>query len=759
LEINGSISGGRLRVTWSYSENLHHRATIEDWAQRFLAALRTLIRHCLSPEAGGYTPSDFPLAGLDQARLDALPAPSRQVEDLYPLAPLQHGLLFHTLYESGSGEYFEQMSCSMEGELDLATFRRVWQWAVDRHAILRTAFLWEGLDQPLQMVQRTATLPWAEQDWRALSPEELEQSLEALLRADRSRGFELSEAPLARVTLIRTGEEAYRFLFSFHHLLLDGWSVGRLLQEIFSCYGASCRGRAPELGSQRPYRDYIALLAQRDLAAAEVFWRRSLAGFTTPSVLSTEHRPQSVPGAPDYRAHGITMPATRSAALQSMAARHALTVNTLVQGAWALLVARYSAREDVVFGTTTSGRPADLPGVESMVGLFINTLPVRVRISPQEALPPWFERLQAQQAELRHYEYSPPDEVQRWSEVPADRVLFDHILVFENYPIDASLRQPVEGLKIRNVRTFERTNYALTVVVAPTPELRLSMLHDCRFLDPVTVLRMLGHFENLLRGVTVDPSAGSGPRRLGEVPMLSAGERQQLLFEWNDTGSDAGDARCIHELFAAQVERAPEAVAVVCARQRLSYRELDARANALALQLGEAGVGPEVLVALEMHSSAEMIVGLLGVLKAGGAYLPLDPAYPQERREFMVEDSGAAVVLTADGEKGVRLRSRRPRGVPAEVGPGNLAYAIYTSGSTGTPKGVAITHGTLMNLVSWHLQSYRVRPGDRATQVAGPAFDASVWEIWPYLAAGATPSIPAPETRSSPPDLVSWLVA
>ncbi|MCP4658874.1 MAG: AMP-binding protein, partial [bacterium] len=645
LEINGSISGGRLRVTWSYSENLHHRATIEDWAQRFLAALRTLIRHCLSPEAGGYTPSDFPLAGLDQARLDAWPAGSRPVEDLYPLSPLQHGLLFHALYEPDSGEYSEQISCSMEGELEVAAFRRVWQWTVDRHAILRTAFLWEGLDQPLQMVQRTAALPWEEQDWRGRSPEELEQGMEALVRADRSRGFELSEAPLARVTLIRTGETAYRFLFSFHHLLLDGWSVGRLLQEIFSCYGASCRGRAPDLGSPRPYRDYIALLAQRDLAAAEAFWRRSLAGFTAPSVLSAEHRPQSAPAAGDYREHGITVPATLNAALQSLAACHGMTVNTLVQGAWALLVARYSGREDVVFGTTTSGRPADLPGVESMIGLFINTLPVRVRISPQEALPAWLERFQVQQAELRHFEYSPLDQVQRWSEVPTNRALFDHILVFENFPMDASLKQPAEGLEIRDVRSFGRTNYALTVVVVPTPQLVLNLLHDSRTLDTVTILRMLGHFENLLRSLTDDPATGFGPRRLGELSMLATSERQQLLVEWNDTAGRYPHEAAIHELFAAQAARRPEAVAVDLGEAQMSYGELNRRANQLAHHLRACGVGPEVCAGLCVERSLEMVVATLGILKAGGTYVPLDPSYPAERLAFMLEDAAAPVVV------------------------------------------------------------------------------------------------------------------
>ncbi|MCP4661909.1 MAG: AMP-binding protein, partial [bacterium] len=613
----------------------------------------------LSPTIAGLAAVDMEvpvaqveLAGLDQTKLDALLAETPGVEDLYPLSPLQHGMLFHALYQPKSEEYFQQLSFRMAGALDAAGFRQAWQWAVDRHAILRTTFLWEGLDQPLQRVQRTVALPWEEQDWRGRSPEELEQGSEALFQADRKRGFELSEAPLMRLTLIRTGQEAWSFLLSFHHLLLDGWSLSRLLREVFSCYGAWCRGRVPDLDPPRPYRDFIALLAQRDRAAAETFWRRTLAGFTRPTTLSAE----SVRADQEYQEHGITVPVTLRAALQSMAAGHGMTVNTLVQGAWALLVARYSGRQDVVFGTTTSGRPADLPGVESVVGLFINTLPVRVRISPRETLPAWLERLQAQQAELRHYEYSPLDQVQKWSEVPADRALFDHILVFENFPIDASLEQPAEDLEISDVRSFGRTNYALTVVVVPTPELVLNMLYDCRTWDTVTVVRMLSHFENLLRGMSDDPSAGSGPRRLGELSMLARGERQQLLVEWNDTRSEFPRETSIPQLFERQVERVPDAVAVVFEAavdrgpgERLSYRELNRRANQLAHHLRSLGVGPDVLTGIYLERSARTVVGILGILKAGGAYLPLDLSYPMERLSFMLEDAGAPVLITDAG--------------------------------------------------------------------------------------------------------------
>jgi amino acid adenylation domain-containing protein/non-ribosomal peptide synthase protein (TIGR01720 family) len=692
----------------------------------------------------------------------------KNVEDVYSLSPMQQGMLFHSLYSPDSGMYFEQLSCTLNGDLNISAFQRAWQRVVERHPVLRTAFIWEGLDEVLQVVRQEVQVPWEQHDWRGLSPVEQREELKYFLQAERERGFDLSVAPLMHLTLIQVDENTYHFIWSYHHLLLDGWCLSLLFKEVFALYKAFSRGQDLHLERSRPYRDYIAWLQQQNLSQAEAFWRQVLKGFTAPTplvvgkaVANLSNQQQS------YDEQQIQLTAAATQALQSFAQQHQLTLNTLVQGAWVLLLNRYSGQEDVVFGATVSGRPADLAGVESMVGLFINTLPVRVAVSPQAHLIQWLQQLQARQAELRQYEYSSLVQVQGWSEVPRGLPLFESIVVFENYPIDASLQQG-GSLEFRNVRALERTNYPVTLVAESGSQLSLQLSYDCRRFDADTINRMLLHFQILLEGIIADSH-----QRLVDLPLLTATEHQQLLVEWNDTGVDYPKDACIHQLFESQVERTPEAVAVVFGEQQLTYRQLNERANSLAHYLRSLGVGPDILVAICMERSVEMVVGLLGILKAGGAYVPLDPAYPSERLAFMLEDTQASVLLTQQhlveklpqhqahvvclDSEWEEIASYSQHNPTTKVLANNLAYAIYTSGSTGTPKGVEIQHSGLVNLVCWHQRVYSVTPADRATQLAGPAFDASVWEIWPYLTAGASLHIPDEAIRISATKLLEWL--
>ncbi|MCP4658225.1 MAG: AMP-binding protein, partial [bacterium] len=631
LEINGGVADGCLRLTWTYSENLHRRATIEALAAGFLEALRGLIRHCLSPGVGGLTPSDFPETGLDQARIDQLVAElgGGFPDAIYALSPVQQGMLFHSLYAPDSGVYVEQLSVRLRGDLDVSIFARAWQHVVDHHAILRTSFHWEALDKPVQVVHRKLEVGIERGSWRELSPEDERRRLSAFLSADRDRGFELGTAPLMRLALFELGEGTFQFIWSFHHLYLDGWSQALILGDMFRCYAALSQGRPVSLPRSRPYRDYIAWLDRQDLEEAESYWQELLRDFTAPTLLG--RRQDASPGEHgDYREFALRLSAASSSALQSLARGHRLTLNTLLQGAWAVLLGRYSGQDDVVFGATLSGRPAELPGVESIAGLFINTLPVRVKVDPGELLVPWLERFQAQQTELQRWEYSPLDQVQKWSDLPAGRARFDHILVFESYPVSSALRESPPGLEISEAQPWEQTNYPLTVVVLPGSEMKVELRYDSRDFDPTAVVRMAGHFENLLQAFVDDPG-----RRLVELALLTPAERQQLLVEWNDTAGPYPRESAIHELFEAQAARRPEAVAVVLGEAQVSYGELNRRANQLAHHLRSCGVGPEVCVGLCVERSLEMVLAILGTLKAGGTYVPLDPSYPSERLAFM----------------------------------------------------------------------------------------------------------------------------
>jgi len=693
----------------------------------------------------------------------------RNIEAVYPLSPMQQGMFFHSLYAPGSGVYCEQLSCTLRGDLNVLAFERAWQRVVERHPVLRTSFAWKRLDKTLQVVHRRVKISVEQQDWRSLSPADQAAHLEVFLQRERRRGFDLAQAPLIRLALMRTAEDAYYFVWSHHHILLDGWSLPLLLKEVFAFYEAFHRGQDLHLAPPRPYRDYIAWLQRQDLAEAETFWRRTLADFTAPTPLVVDGSPESVPGQGEqYDVLEIRLSAGTTAALRALARHHHLTLGTLVQGAWALLLSRYSGEKDVIFGATVSGRPADLPGVDTMVGLFINTLPVRVQVKSEVSVVDWLQELQARLVEMRQYEYSPLIQIQEWSEVPRGLPLFESILVFENYPVDASLQEQKGSLTVENVRSIEQTNYPLTVVSGSGETLPLKIAYDGRRFDADTIQRMLGHLGTLLEGMVADPK---GP--VAALPLLTEAERQQLLVEWNATATAYPQDVTVQQLFEAQVERTPDTVAVVFPstdlgrgeeEEQLTYWDLNRRANQLARYLRKRGVGPETLVGICVERSPGMVVGLLGILKAGGAYVPLDPNYPAERLAFMLEDANVPILLTqahlveqlptlphphtpkvvrldADWAEIAQESEEKP---VSDVTIDNLAYVIYTSGSTGKPKGVTVPHRALVNHALAMAEVFGLGPGDRLLQFISLSFDASAEEFFPTLLSGATLVLPHP---------------
>ena len=692
------------------------------------------------------------------------------VETLYELSPLQQGILLHTLAAPKSGTYFEQISWTVRGRFDTAAFTAAWQRIVDRHPVLRTSFHSEGLDKPLQIVHRQATLPVDEQDWRGVLPDDREATLQAYLSADRRRGFDLAEAPLLRLGIARLADEAWQVTLGFHHLLLDGWSVALAVRDVFLCYEAIARGQEPQLGEVRPFQDYIAWLQRQDMSEAEAFWRAALRGLTAPTALAIQQATPALPSqAEDYGARQEYLSAASTDALQQFARRQRVTLNTVVQGAWALLLSRYSGDRDVLFGAVTSGRPMDLDGASAMVGLFINTIPMRAPVPPDDTVGPWLKRLQDLQVRMRQYEYAPLVEIHGWSGIPRAQPLFTSILAFENYPADRNGTSADADVQVSDLRIFEKTNFPLSAAVKPGERLSLRLLYDLRQFDEASIARMLGHFRTLLEEIAANPA-----RRLADVPMLTAGERRQLLQEWNATDAPCPMGTPVQSLVARQAAARPAALAGDAGGDSLTYQDLNGRASQLARALRAAGVGPERVVAVFMDRSPSMLVALLGILKAGGAYLPIDPSCPPDRLTFMLADAQAPIVITE-----ARLRSRLPQDagrrvlsldadwdaigaestaeLPVTVPADGLAYVIYTSGSTGRPKGVQITHGGLLNLVHWHQRRYAITADDRATQIANVAFDASVWEIWPYLTAGACICFPDARTAGEPAALWRWL--
>ena len=694
---------------------------------------------------------------------------NRQIEAIYPLSPLQQGMLFHTIYAPNSGVYCHQVTCVLEGELNAAALRQAWQSVLDRHPILRTAFVWEQRKQPLQVVHPQLLLPWSEEDWRGTSPAVQRERLAAYLERDRQAGFVLSKAPLMRCALLRTADNVHEFVWSYHHILLDGWSLALVLKEVFAHYTALEKGEPPQLARPRPYQDYIGWLKRQDLAEAESFWRRSLRGFTVPTPLALAHAPSSANGnGQDDSEVQLELSLELTAALNSLAAQQQLTVNTLVQGGWALLLSRYSRERDVVYGATVSGRPAELAGIENMIGLFINTLPVRVKVNGDELLTDWLKELQAQQVEARQYEFSPLVQVQGWSELPRKLPLFESIYIFENYLVDAVAVEDFGNLRVRDIRPIARTNYPLTLMAYQGQRLLLKLFYDSARFDAAVALRMLEHLRTLLESMVATPGA-----RVCDLEMLTPAERERLTATPLNRDEEDSLRICLHRLFEAQVEQTPHAPALVFEQTTLSYAELNRRANQLNHRLRALGVGPEVIVGVCVARSVEMVVALLGILKAGGAYLPLDPTYPSQRLSFMLRDSGARVLLTQTGlwqepEAGdvqvVYLDREADQLAAAEsdkpssaVSDANLAYVIYTSGSTGTPKGVQIPHAAVVNL----LLSMRREPGldaaDSLLAVTTLSFDIAALEIFLPLVTGARLVLASRETAADASQLSAAL--
>ncbi|AMS21566.1 non-ribosomal peptide synthetase [Pseudomonas synxantha] len=740
LTVEGQVYGGELSLQWGFSREMFSCATIQRLADDYAAELKAVIAHCCGLEAGQATPSDFPLAGISQSQLDALAQIGAEAEDLYPLSPMQQGMLFHSLYEQDAGDYINQMRVNVQG-LDVARFRAAWQATVDAQDILRTGFIWPGdWPQAQQMVHRQVQLPFSVLDWR--SHEALPAALDALAQAQSQQPFDLARPPLLRLVLVQLTDSDWHLIYTHHHILMDGWSNSQLLGEVLQRYS----GQKPPAAVGR-YRDYIAWLQEQDSAASEAFWKAQLLPLEQPTRLAQAQVP--APSGPAYGEHYCVVDATQTLRLHEFARQQKVTLNTLVQAAWLLLLQRYSAQATVAFGATVAGRPAHLPGVEQQIGLFINTLPVVATPQAEQSLGSWLQSVQALNLSLREHEHAPLYEIQRWAGRGGE-ALFDTILVFENYPVSEVLQRGApDGLQFEALHTHEQTSYPLTLTVNLGDTLTLHYSYAHGHFSTSTVQRLGTHLSNLLQHML---DAAELP--LAELSLLDAQEHQSLVHDWSSATLDYPSEQRVHQLFEAQVAQQPSAPALLFEDRQLSYAELNARANRLARHLVRLGVGPDVLVGIAVERGLDMIIGLLAVLKAGGAYVPLDPEYPQDRLLCMIEDSGTRLMLT---QSHLRERLAIPDYVDhlcldqdqawvdldaSNLGnrahAQNLAYVMFTSGSTGRPKGVGINQLSLTRHAYVSLDFFNLKGDDRILQFSTFNFDGFVEQLYPALICGAS---------------------
>ncbi|MCM3338072.1 non-ribosomal peptide synthase/polyketide synthase [Paenibacillus sp. MER TA 81-3] len=746
IEINAAVSGGKLHLTFMYSENLHKKDTLERLAAGYVQAVRDMLRIPRTAELSVYTPSDFPQAVVDQQQLDTVIAGIGRLEDLYVLSPMQKGMLFHTLYTAESTTYFEQTAFSLKGNLDVPLFRRTWQEVINRHSILRTQLVVKGVSEPHQAVLAEVELPFEELDWQHLTAEEQAVRLSQFLQEDINRGFDLSQAPLMRVALFKEAADRYSLVWSHHHLLIDGWSVPIILSEVVHMYESYVKHAVVELSDVRPYRDYIAWLHEQDAGQAQAFWQEMLRGISEPTPLPMKRPSPSSSAAPGWKT--IRLSSTLSARLNQVARTHKVTLNTVVQAAWAILLSRYSGTEEVIYGTTVSGRPAHFAGVESMVGLFINTLPVRLAIDTTVSIGELLQQLQVRLAELNPYEYTPLWDIQAWSDMPRGVPLFDSIIVFENYPIDERLANETEGqLDIDIISSYQETNFALTFITGPGREIPISCSYDAKRFDMESIERLLSHMSSVLEAIAEDRV-----QTVDSIQLLTQGERDVMLGAWNATALHEMESVCIHEQISAQAAQTPNRDALIVGKKRLTYEEVDHKSNQMAHYLRKLGVGPEVLVGVCMERSSTLLIALLGILKAGGAYVPLDPAYPKERLRYIMEEAQVPVLISEES-----LRDRLPdyetrvvfcdrewasiaeesdQPVESGVAPDNLAYVIYTSGSTGRPKGVMIEHRNTSAFLAWCREQFTAEELAGVLASTSINFDLSIFELFLPLTCG-----------------------
>ncbi|WP_447639632.1 non-ribosomal peptide synthase/polyketide synthase [Pandoraea norimbergensis] len=746
LSIDAKVVGGELNVALSFSARRLKPQGVEALAAAIDTELSAILAHCLDETAAGVTSGDFPLAALDDAMLATLPLAWRDVDDLYPLAPMQAGLLFHAMVDGQGGAYLNQMRVDIDG-LDPARFEAAWQTVCARHPMLRTGFVTTG-SKLLQWVARQAPVPFLHLDWREqnTAPSDATDTLDALALAQREQPFDLAVPPLQRVALVRTGVAKYHLIWTCHHLLLDGWSTSRLIGEVMRHYHGE-PGSAPTA----TFRDYVQWLAGQGAStsgSAAVFWRDTLGVLDEPTRLAPRELPPAA-ARDDFATEVTELDAATVSQLNRFAARERVTVNTLAQGAWALMLHQATGHQHVAFGTTVAGRPASLPGADTIVGLFINTVPVVSQRPERDAAGDWLRDLQSRRAQAGDFEHTPLHDIQRAALVTG--ALFDTLFVFENFPVDGALAEAAaHGLTLTGASTDESTHYPLAVTVVPGDQWRIRWSYRTQAFSRADVSALSSRFAQTLRALS-----GDGLLAAADALRMTSDAAQHVAALGAPQPLPIHDARCLHERIAAHALQSPNATALRDGDTIVTYGELDAQANRLAHRLLARGIGPEARIGIGMTRSPQMIVAMLATLKAGAAYVPVDPAYPAERLSYLMADSGMRCLLTRSVDRdllpvpeGLAVIDVADEALPDDVASSNapmvavhprqLAYVIYTSGSTGKPKGTQLTHANVMRLLDQTQARFGFGERDVWTLFHSFAFDFSVWEIFGALCYGGT---------------------
>jgi amino acid adenylation domain-containing protein/non-ribosomal peptide synthase protein (TIGR01720 family) len=795
VEVSGMITGKRLVMSITYNSTQYEAETIEELLAHFKNALSQIISYCSGRDLRELTPSDFTYSQLSIEALEQLQEQfSYKIEDIYTLSPLQEGMLFHSLYDRHSLAYFEQISYRLKGELDEVVFKKSLKKLIRRYDILRTVFVHEELECPLQIVLKYPRLDFIFEDVRkiaVLGGNRLEKFIEEFKEKDKRRTFDLSKDALMRVSVIRVDEKEYELIWSFHHILIDGWCLGIMIAEYFEFYNSYLENRPPKLSPVKPYRTYIKWLEKHDKEESKEYWRAYLDTYeqlTTIPRLRVSNAGDGSEGEVAYQLRHmvLSLDEEKTNHLNKLAGRNNVTLNTIMQAMWGVILGRYNGKQDVVFGSVVSGRPSDIEGVESMVGLFLNTIPVRISYKGETTFNQLLRVVQRDALESEKHHHYPLAEIQ--SEHRLKQSLLDHIFVFENYP----LAEQIDGMnvesnksnfQISNTEVFEQTNYNLHINVSSGTSLRAIFCFNALVYEEPLMHTVLQHFKDLVRQIIENPGI-----EVRAIEKITAEQKQETLLQLNrelpeEAAKFEEENHAIQERLTKNFAKYSANIAIEQGNKKVTYGELDEKSNFIAHWIVNMGLPKETFIGVLINDKVDLIITMIGILKAGCVFIPLDSAHPLDRVKIMVDSTDTKVVIS-DGinfnqfapgimgnsnEKKVKLflieELFSPGHAPWYVMPPKIEYCpedkiyiYFTSGTTGHPKAIVGKNKGLFHFIDWEIETMQVDETFRISQFTTPGFDAFLRDILLPLCTGGVICIPErKETLMAAHQLVGWI--